>query len=101
MKVKIIIRFIAYATLFLTFFSYVETFYRAYFNDYEAIVHINDFGEAGIEFVWITLAIPCVIYLFIEKMRETDFIKNLRIKRGLARGLKLFRKSFVKTRFFV
>ena len=71
-KAKRAVRFIAYATLFLTFFTYAETFYRAYFNDYEAIVHINDFGEAWWEVIWITLAIPCVLYLFVEKLCEME-----------------------------
>ena len=78
---KSAIRFIAYAALFLTFFSYAETFYRAYVNDYEAIVHINDFGEARWELAWITLSIPCVLYLFAEKLWETEFARRIRGKR--------------------
>jgi len=79
MKIKRIIKFIAYATLFLTFWSYVETFYRAYFfGRYEAIVHINDYGEAFPEFVWITLSIPCIIYLFIDKLWNSKMINKIK-----------------------
>lgn len=79
MSIKSVIKFIAYATLFLTFWSYVETFYRAYFfGGYEAIVHINDYGEAQTELLWITLSIPCVLYLFVEKLWNTEFVKRVR-----------------------
>ena len=80
-KAKRAARFIAYATLFLTFFTYAETFYRAYFfggDAYEAIVHINDYGEAWWEVIWITLAIPCVLFLFLEKLWEMDVVRKLR-----------------------
>lgn len=81
MKLKTIIKIIAYVTLFLTFFTYVETFYRAYFvGGYEAIVHINDYGEAFPELIWITLSIPCVLYLFVDKLWNLDRIKKLRKK---------------------
>ena len=82
MKIKSVIKFVAYATLFLTFWSYVETFYRAYFfGGYAAIVHINDYGEAFHEVIWITLAIPCVLYLFVEKLWNTKVLKKIRKKK--------------------
>ena len=78
-KIKNIIKFVAYATLFLTFWSYVETFYKAYFfGNYEAIVHINDYGEALVEFWWITLSIPCILYLLIDTLWNWKYIKKLR-----------------------
>ena len=79
MKIRRIIKIIAWVTLWLTFFSYVETFYRAYFfGNYTAIVHINDYGEAFPEFIWITLSIPCVLYLFIDKLWNLKFFKEIR-----------------------
>ena len=82
MKIRKIMRIVAWVTLWLTFFTYVETFYRAFFfGNYEAIVHINDYGEAFPEFIWITLSIPCVIYLFIEKLLDLKFFKRIKKKK--------------------
>ena len=82
MKIRSVLKLIAYATLWLTFWSYVETFYRAYFfGGYEAIVHINDYGEAQVEFLWITLSVPCVLYLFVDKLWNAEPLKKLRKRR--------------------
>ena len=81
-SIKPIIRVIGWVTIYLTFVQYAWTFMLAYFSgEYAVAVHINDFGEAHIEFLWLVIGVPCALYLFIEKLWSTEFYKKLREKR--------------------
>ena len=50
--------------------TFMFTFFIAYFNGYEVLVKINDYGEAHIEMVVFLLLIPCMIYAYIESAKR-------------------------------
>lgn len=46
------------------------TFYYAYFNGYEALITINDFGEAKFEFWFFTALLPFIFWTCFKLMEE-------------------------------
>lgn len=82
MKLKDVVRVIGWVTIVLTLLEYARTFMLAYFSgEYAIAVHINDFGEAHVEFLWLVVGVPCAMFVFVEKLWETKFVKKVGRKR--------------------
>jgi len=48
-------------------------FLRAYFNNFQTIVHCNLFNEAGFEFVFIPITLVLGVYGFHHSMKALGF----------------------------
>ena len=60
---KFVFILISSVVLMASYFIMLYTFFTAYFNPNKTVlVHINNIGEANIEFLFLLLTIPCIIY---------------------------------------
>jgi len=64
---KKIISILGKAGLFMFAVIWTMTFLVAYFNGYQVLVIINDYGEAHIELVMILIIFPLSMYYLFNK----------------------------------
>lgn len=74
--------FILNISYFLAFgFSIVMfyTFIVAYFNDYQARVLVNEYGEAHVEFIMLTfILMPLLVYgLYLRVRKKKDGVRRI------------------------
>ena len=64
-KLEILICFIGLACLFSNSIILFYNFISAYFNNYQIIFKINDFGEANLELIFLPISIILGLYAIL------------------------------------
>jgi hypothetical protein len=81
-RIKNIIIVIGIACLISNSFILFYTFFIAYLNNYQVLIHINNFGEAHIEFIFIPISIILGIYsivtLYTLNLKEKSQIEKVK-----------------------